>query len=56
MPKGTHVVKKVAPGKYVIVKKLPGGGTHVVGHSSTRSDAAASARIRDGGSHGERRK
>ena len=54
MPKGTHTVKK-AGGSYTIVKKLPGGRTRVVGHSTSKAKAEASARIRDRGSKAERK-
>ncbi len=56
MPKGTHFVRRRGPGKFDIVKKLPGGGTKVVGHSTNQKDAATSARIRDRGSRSERRR
>lgn len=56
MPAGTHTVKKRGPGKYSVVKKLPGGRSKTVAHSTNPKDAKITAGIRDRGSKGERGK
>ena len=56
MPAGTHIVKKRGPGKYSVVKKLPGGRSKTVAHSTNPKDARITAGIRDRGSKGERGK
>lgn len=46
-----HVVRKGKGKKpWKIVKKLPGGRTKIVGSSTSKKNAKASARIRDQGS------